>query len=140
MEVPEFPRPLLLLKEVLSIALAERNKTMHIGSKNPETLPARWIRIDSHGGPQFLSEWDVQIVVRYMDKDESLADANSGLIHGILMAAAGVRVTLPDTGPADFPWIIRTQHVSGPVSLNDEDLPEVAVYQSAVRWVLHCIP
>lgn len=140
MEVILFPRPLLLAKTLIESALDERNSSMPVGSRNPKTLPARWIRISSVGGPRLSpGEWETQIVTRYYDADESLADSMSGLIHSILIDAAGVGVTLP-TGPANFPWIVRTQHVSGPVNLNDEDFPDLGCYQSAVRWVLHPIP
>jgi hypothetical protein len=139
METTLFPRPLLLAKTILDTALTERGKSMKVASKNPSTLPDRWIRLSTNGGPRSPGIWEVQIVSRYFDSDESLADANSGLIHGILMDAAGVAVTLP-TGPADFPWVVWTRHVSGPVNLQDEDLPELEVYQSAVVWALHYIP
>jgi hypothetical protein len=97
--------------------------------------------MDTQGGPRSsLATWDVQIVARYCDKDESLADANSVLIHSILLDAAGVGVTLPGIGPANFPWVVRTRFISGPLNMSDEDLPEIEIYQSTVRWTLHHIP
>lgn len=140
METVRFPRPMLLTRTLLNQALTERNKALPIGSKNPRVLPDRWIRNSSNGGPRSsLGTWDVQIVVRLYDKDESRAEDDAVLIHGLLLDAAGVGVTLP-VGPANFPWVVRTRHVSGPINLSDPDLPELESYQSVVIWTLHYIP
>lgn len=139
MNTIEFPRPMLTCKTFLHAALAERDKDMFVGRQNPDesVLPDRWIRIRSNGGTRSsLATWDAQLLLDYYDRDEDLGEVNSLLIHSLMLDAPGVGITLPG-GPAEFPWVIRTRHISGPSLLGDEDLPKLERYLSVVTWTLH---
>lgn len=140
METILYPSPQQLFRIFMLAALDERSKPLHIGTRNPVHLPERWIRCESNGGPRGEggATWNVQMVSKYFDRDDDLGEDNAVLIHQLMMDAAGVEVTLPGGSP--FPWIVRTRHVSGPVNLTDEDLPEIQCYQSAVVWSLCPIP
>lgn len=140
METILYPPPQQLFRAFMLAALAERDKVMPVGTSNPKTIPDRWIRFASNGGPRSEggATWNVQMVSRYFDRKDDLGENNAILIHSLMMDAAGVEVTLPGGSP--FPWIVRTRHVSGPVNLTDEDLPEMQCYQSAVAWSLCPIP
>lgn len=135
-----YPSPQQLFRVFMVAALAERSIIIPVGTRNPKTFPDRWIRHASNGGPRSEggATWNVQVVSKYYDKDDDRGEDTAVLIHQLMMDAAGVEVTLPGGSP--FPWIVRTRHVSGPVNLTDDDLPELECYQSAVVWSLCPIP
>lgn len=70
--------------------------------------------------------------------DDITAERMAQSIHSWLIAAAGVDILVPEW-PSPMAWVRDTQHISGPVPLeNDEDLPDIEEWRSVVIW--HVLP
>lgn len=137
-ETVKFPRVQRLAKVYLEEQLtAQQGVAMHVGTKNPDELPDNWIRLTSEGGPRSIWEWQPQLELLVYGNDEEIAEGNGNLIHSLMLDAAGVGITVPESLP-DYPWVRKARHISGPVSIGDEDLPEYDVYRIVVVW--HVLP
>lgn len=135
-----FPRPRLLTKTFLEKHTAERDLVVPVYTTNPANkLPPRWVRVESNGGPRVsMTLWECQLVLYIYDSSESSGEVTSNLIHSLMLDAACVPIALPGEEP--YPWVWRSQYVSGPSDIGDEDLPRLKCYRSAITWTLLPIP
>lgn len=138
METVDFPRVQRLAREFLLTQLAERGKAQSVSTKDPDELPAQWIRLRSQGGTPTLFEWRVMLDTYICANNEVVAEENSNLVHALMMAVPGVAIAVPEW-PVPFAWVRRAQHISGPTLLDpDEDLPNIDVYRIVTTW--HVLP
>ncbi|QSL99623.1 hypothetical protein [Mycobacterium phage Maco6] len=132
-----FPRPKLLARTFLKEQLPAFGADMPVEHRNPDPLPERWVRLDTESGPQTLGTLDVFVTAYiYNTRNSSQAEEDSGLVRSLMHDAPGVAIPYPG-GPADFPWVVRSRHISGPSDLGDEDLPGASMYRVITQWTLH---
>lgn len=137
MDIVLFPPVQKLARDFLTAQLTERGKAMPVGTKNPPSLPAKWIRLESQGGDRDLWEWRPMInLYVYNRNDEVVHEQDSNLVHSLMLDAAGVDMALPGYPP--FKWVRKTQHISGPSPVKDDELPDLDINRIVVIW--HVLP
>lgn len=138
METVLYPRVQRLAREFLRTQLAARGKDQSVSTKNPSTLPAQWIRLETEGGPRSLWEWQVTLNTFVYATDEVVAEENSNLVHSLMLDVPGVAIAAPEW-PEPFAWVRRARHVNGPKALEpDVALPHLEVYRIVTTW--HVLP
>lgn len=138
METILFPRVQRLAKSYLEAQLPTHGQAQPVSTKNPSSLPNKWIRLRAQGGPRSFVEWRVMLDTYIYATDETVAEGNANLIHSLMLDVPGVGITVPEYAGA-YPWVRRTQHISGPSSLDpDEDLPNLEVFRVVTTW--HVLP
>lgn len=139
METVLFPPVQDLARVFLTEQLAARNRAMDVGTKNPNKLPAKWIRLESQGGDRDLWEWRPMInLYLYNREDEVALERDSNLVHSLMLDAAGVDILMDEDYPLPYKWIRKAQHISGPTPVRDDDLPDLDVMRIVVIW--HVLP
>ena len=139
MQTVLYPAVQNLARAFLSAALTEFGKPMPVSTKNPAQHPERWVRIESMGGNRTLWSYLPLINLYVYDYDEVTAEQNSNRVHSLMLDAPGVDIQVPEY-PQPFKWVTRAQHISGPSSVKDEDIPDLEVFRTVVTWRLHPIP
>ena len=72
----------------------------------------------------------------YNRNDEVVHEQDSNLVHSLMLDAAGVDMALPGYPP--FKWVRKTQHISGPSPVKDDELPDLDINRIVVIW--HVLP
>lgn len=138
MDTVLFPPVQKLARDFLTAQLTERGKTMPVGTKNPSSLPVKWVRLESQGGDRDLWEWRPMInIYVYNRQDEVGHEGDSNLVHSLLLDAAGVDMLSPEY-PEPYKWVRKTQHISGPTPVKDDELPDLDIFRIVVIW--HVLP
>ena len=138
METVLFPPVQKLARDFLTAQLTERGKTMPVGTKNPSSMPAKWIRLESQGGDRDLWEWRPMInLYVYNRGNEVEHELDSNLIHALMLDAPGVDMLSP-AYPQPFKWVRKAQHISGPTPVKDDELPDLDINRIVVIW--HVLP
>lgn len=133
-----FPRVQRLAREYLLQELPAHGKAQPVGTKNPQTLPAQWIRLRAQGGPRNMVEWRCMVDTFIYATDEVIAEGTANLVHSLMLDVPGVAITIPEY-PEAYPWVRMTRHISGPSSLEpDVVLPNLEVFRVVTTW--HVLP
>ena len=139
METVLFPAVQELARVFLTDQLTTRGKAMPVGTKNPARMPAKWIRLESQGGPRDLWEWRPMVnLYLYNRQSEVDIERDANLVHSLMLDAAGVPILMEDDHPEPYQWIRKAQHISGPSPVKDDDLPDLDVFRIVVVW--HVLP
>ena len=139
MDTVLFPPVQKLARDFLTAQLTERGKTMPVGTKNPKSMPAKWIRLESQGGDRDLWEWRPMINIHvYNRQDEVGHEEDSNLVHSLMLDAAGVDMLYLPGYPEPYKWVRKTQHISGPTPVKDDELPDLDIFRIVVIW--HVLP
>ena len=73
----------------------------------------------------------------YNRQDEVEHERDSNLVHSLLLDAAGVDMLSPEY-PEPYKWVRKTQHISGPSPVKDDELPDLDIFRIVVIW--HVLP